>query len=162
MAPHRTRAACSIALLGKIPGSVRREEVPNTEHGGTMYLGFISAPASEPDIADSASPSDAVLTLNALCDRLADARPGTSITYHVGMLARDREPKISELPEEQRRELQLIADRARDLAACGWAHLLQRRVGPRCFAYLLIVRPRPRQARLPSVVGVMPRVAEVA
>jgi hypothetical protein len=138
-----------MGLSGKIAGPVRREEVPTPEHGGIMHLGVINAPP-DPDIADGVSPPDVVLTLNAFCDRFADAPPGGSITYHVGMLARDREPKISELPEERRRELQLIADRARDLAACGWAHLLQRRVGPRCFAYLLVVRRRRRISASPS------------
>lgn len=86
-------------------------------------------------------------TANRLCDGVADAAPGTVLIYHLGLLARDREPKVSRLPEEQRRELQLVADRALAFAEQGRAHLLQRRIGPHAFAYLLVVRPK---SRIPS------------
>lgn len=84
------------------------------------------------------------MTANRLCDCMADAAPGTVLIYHLGLLAEDREPKASRLPEEQRRELQLVADRALAFAEEGRAHLLQRRIGPHAFAYLLIVRPKAR------------------
>lgn len=143
-APHRTHAASSVGLLGKILGVVRREEVPTPEHGGTMHLGVISPSASKPDIADSASPSDAVLTLNALCDRYADASPGDVIVYHIGLLARDRDKLASSLVPDVRAELDRVADRVWAMAAHGLVHLLQRRVAPGRLAYLAVARPRPR------------------
>ncbi|WP_149539335.1 hypothetical protein [Siccirubricoccus phaeus] len=96
-------------------------------------------------------------TANRLCDGIADAAPGTVFIYHLGLLAEDREPTASRLPEEQRREVQLVADQALGFAERGRAHLLQRRIGPHAFAYLLVVRPkaRPRSA---SVVRLSPAV----
>lgn len=89
----------------------------------------------------------AVMTENDLCDRLADALPGDVITYHIGLLARDRAPQSQMLTLERCRELGAVADRALRLAEIGWAHLVQRRIGEECFAYLLVVRPRPRPRR---------------
>ncbi|MGG5819608.1 hypothetical protein [Falsiroseomonas sp. HW251] len=91
--------------------------------------------------------ADVVSTENELQDRLADATPGTSIVYHVGMLARDRDRLATNLAPEQRDALNALAARAWRLAAAGWADLLQRRVGEACFAYLLVVRRRPLSAR---------------
>lgn len=93
---------------------------------------------------------DIVLTENALCDCLADATAGVVITYHVGLLTVDRDPKLSKLPPERRDELVAIADRAMRLSDAGWVHLLQRRVAVECFAYLLVVRPGPRRVRSAS------------
>ncbi len=98
----------------------------------------------------------AVMSENDLCDRLADALPGDIITYHVGLLARDRAPQSQMLSLERCRKLGAVADRALQLAEAGWAHLVQRRIGEECFAYLLIVRPRPRAHRgvaLPAPVA---------
>jgi hypothetical protein len=106
---------------------------------------------------------DIVTNENELCDRLAEATPGTAITYHIGMLARDRDRLATKLTPQQRNELNAVASRAWRLAAAGWADLVQRRVGDACFAYLLVVRRRPLSARsqramaLPSLL-----VAEAA
>ena len=88
-----------------------------------------------------------VVDANALCDRVTAATPGDTITYFVGMLARDRDRLASRLCPDERIELEAIADCAWRLADAGWVHLVQHRVGPECFAYLVIVRPRPRQQR---------------
>ena len=88
---------------------------------------------------------DVVSNENQLHDRLADAVPGTTIVYHIGILARDRDRLATTLTPEQRDELNALASRAWRLAAAGWADLLQRRLGEECFAYLLIVRKRPRR-----------------
>jgi hypothetical protein len=88
-----------------------------------------------------------VVDANALCDRVTAATPGEAITYFVGMLARDRDRLASRLSPDERIELEAIADCAWRLADAGWVHLVQHRVGPECFAYLVIVRPRPRQQR---------------
>jgi hypothetical protein len=84
---------------------------------------------------------------NALCERVMQASPGEAILYHLGMLARDRERHISELPEQERIDLDAVADYAWRLADAGWCHLLQRRAALECFAYLVVMRPRPRQQR---------------
>ncbi|QYU66752.1 cobaltochelatase subunit CobS [Leptolyngbya sp. 15MV] len=69
---------------------------------------------------------DVVSTENELCDRLVDALPGTTITYHVGMLARDRDRFASGLAPQQRDELNALAGKARQLAETGWADPVQR------------------------------------
>ena len=101
-----------------------------------------------------------VLTENDLCDRLADAQAGDVITYHVGMLARDRAPQTQVLSADRCRDLGAVADRVLQLAEAGWVHLVQRRLGEECFAYLLIVRPRPRALR--GVAMPIPVVAQRA
>ena len=101
-----------------------------------------------------------VLTENDLCDRLADAQAGDVITYHVGMLARDRAPQTHVLSTDRCRDLGAVADRVLQLAEAGWVHLVQRRLGEECFAYLLIVRPRPRALR--GVAMPIPVVAQRA
>lgn len=88
-----------------------------------------------------------VLSEDAFCDRVALAVPGSVITYHLGLLARDRDHLASSLAPEQRQALNAIAGRAWKLAAAGWAHLVQRRVGEACFAYQLVVSRRPLSAR---------------
>ena len=44
------------------------------------------------EVSKASVPTNVVVSENDLCDRLADALPGDTITYHVGMLARDRAP----------------------------------------------------------------------
>ena len=39
-------------------------------------------------VSKASVPTNVVVSENDLCDRLADALPGDTITYHVGMLAR--------------------------------------------------------------------------
>ena len=87
---------------------------------------------------------------------MTDAVPGHAIIYHIGFLARDRCKAVSKLPEEQRAELNVLADYAMRLMDGGWVDLLQRRIRPECLAYLAIVRPlRPRHQRLSN--RAMPR-----
>ena len=102
---------------------------------------------SAPSISEAHDWVDVVVDANALCDRVTAATSGDAIIYFVGMLARDRDRLASRLSPEQRIELDATADYAWRLADAGWVHLVQRRVGPECFAYLVIVRPRPRQQR---------------
>ena len=103
--------------------------------------------ASLSDAADLAALLDLVLNENTLCDRFADASAGDAITYHIGLLARDRDKVATELPPERRDELELGARRAFAMAESGLCHLLQRRMGTECFAYVLIVRPRHKGTR---------------
>jgi hypothetical protein len=100
-------------------------------------------PADRLHASDLSIPSDA----NALCERVMAASPRDVIIYHRGELARDRDRHASELPEQQRIELDVVANYAARLADAGWCHLLQRREAPNCFLYLLVMRPRPHQQR---------------
>lgn len=113
-----------------------------------MHLVHPASNPLPPAVASQARVTPAaVMTENDLCDRLADALPGDVITYHIGLLARDRAPQSQMLTPERCRELGAVADRVLRLAEIGWAHLVQRRIGEECFAYLLVVRPRPRSRR---------------
>ncbi|MCA3371708.1 MAG: hypothetical protein INF89_19660 [Roseomonas sp.] len=103
--------------------------------------------ASLADAADLAALLDLVLDENALCDRFADATAGDAITYHIGMLARDRDKVATKLLPERRDELELVARRAFAMAEAGLCHLLQRRMDTECFAYILVVRPRSTNSR---------------
>ncbi len=89
---------------------------------------------------------------NALCDWVTSASPGDTIAYHVGFLARDRYKIISDLPEDERFELDALADCVMRMGEAGWVHLLQRRIDVECFAYLVVVRTRPRQRRGETVI----------
>jgi hypothetical protein len=104
-------------------------------------------PATDPNLP---------LTENALCDTLADAPAGTAITYHIGLLARDRDRLASSLEPEQRDALDAVASRAWRLAAAGWVDLVQRRSGEERFVYLLVVRRRPLSARSARALAAAP------
>jgi hypothetical protein len=91
---------------------------------------------------ESVASDEAALSENGLCDRFADAKPDEAITYHIGMLARDRDRLTTALAPEQRDALELVAQRACSMAEAGLCHLVQRRLGTERFAYVLIVRPR--------------------
>jgi hypothetical protein len=106
---------------------------------------FCSTPAD--DAASCAQGFDIPADTTALCERVMLATPGDMIVYHLGLLARDRDRNASELPDVQRLELDAVADYAWRLADAGWCHLLQRRVALECFAYLVVICPRPRQQR---------------
>jgi len=100
------------------------------------------------DALDSPTTTGAApLTDVALCRWIGQAAAGEAIIYHIGLLARDRAPQTQVLPPELCRELSAVADRALRLAEAGVVHLLQRRLGEERFAYLLVVRPRPRRSR---------------
>jgi len=86
---------------------------------------------------------EVALSENGLCDRFTDAKPGEAITYHIGMLARDRDKVATTLPPEQRDELELVARRAWAMAEAGLCHLVQRRLDTECFGYV------PRSKRMP-------------
>ena len=91
---------------------------------------------------ESVASDEAAISENGLCDRFADAKPDEAITYHIGMLARDRDKLTTALAPEQRDALELVARRAWAMTEAGLCHLVQRRLGTERFAYVLIVRPR--------------------
>jgi hypothetical protein len=73
-----------------------------------------------------------------LCRWLAYAKPGQTLEYFRGFIAVDRDPNGCRLREEDRGELNRVADRARAAANVGSACLLQRRYGPNDFGYLIV------------------------
>lgn len=81
-----------------------------------------------------------------LCGWLGAASPGDVLEYHRGFLALDREPHVRRLPAQDRAELVRMAGRALWAAERGFAHLVQRRLGPDDFSYLIIARPRTKRA----------------
>jgi hypothetical protein len=85
-----------------------------------------------------------------LCMWLGDAAPGDSLEYHQGFLAKDIEAGSKQrLKEPERVMLERLATRARWAAERGFAHLVQRRIAPDQFSYLVIARPRAPAARGP-------------
>ena len=79
---------------------------------------------------------------------LSRAAPGEHYDYHRGFLPLDMHPDHSELPQEEREALLLLAHDAYRAAEHDLVHLVQRRLGQSRFAYLAIMRPRGTE--LPS------------
>lgn len=69
---------------------------------------------------------------------LAGAVPGDRLDYHRGVLAADRLPLGSRLPDGHREQLNRVADLVFGLAAAGRIHLLQRRNGTGDYSYILV------------------------
>ena len=90
---------------------------------------------------------------------IAQADAGAWLEYHRGFLGIDVTPGISLLASPQRRQLAALAQAA--LAACekGLVHLVQARVGPDRFAYIVIARPRPNAAASASSLLIAERAA---
>ncbi|MEP9390582.1 hypothetical protein [Mesorhizobium sp. KR9-304] len=70
------------------------------------------------------------------------ATPGSTLEYHLGNLAVDADPELSEFPEPQRQQLCDLRDQAFSAAAAATVDLVQRRIGPNNFSYLAIARRR--------------------
>ena len=83
-----------------------------------------------------------------LCGCIGHAAPGAVVEYHRGFLALDLVPQVNRLPERDRLELGRVARRAWWAADRGLVHLVQRRLGPSAFAYLAVVRPKPRHTAI--------------
>ncbi len=105
---------------------------------------LVSLPHSPPS---PSQPSGVVRNANEFCDRLAEAAPGEVIPYYVGLLGFDRYPGSRVLSAAARLELNVLANRALQLAEAGRVDLVQRRIEPERFDYLAIVRHWPRQQR---------------
>ena len=83
-----------------------------------------------------------------LCGCIGHAAPGAVVEYHRGFLALDLVPQVTRLSERDRLELGRVARRAWWAADRGLVHLVQRRLGPGVFAYLAVVRPKPRHTAI--------------
>ena len=85
-----------------------------------------------------------------LCMWLDGAAPGDTLEYYRGFLAKDVwKGPAQRLKEPERIVLDRLASRARWAAERGFAHLVQRRIAPEQFSYLLIARPRAPFAQSP-------------
>jgi hypothetical protein len=98
----------------------------------------------------SPEPSAGRLQINEidLCGCIGHAAPGVVVEYHRGFLALDLVPQVTRLSDRDRLELARVARRAWWAADRGLVHLVQRRLGPGAFAYLAVVRPKPRHAAI--------------
>ncbi len=85
-----------------------------------------------------------------LCKWLDGAAPGDTLEYYRGFLAKDvwKGPG-QRMKEGERLVLDRLASRTRWAAERGFAHLVQRRIAPEQFSYLLIARPRAPTAPSP-------------
>ncbi|WP_300584499.1 hypothetical protein [Marivita sp.] len=82
------------------------------------------------------------LTEIQFCAWVAQAIPGDRLEYHRGYLAVDADKVTSDLDPNARAELACLRDRAFWSETAGLVHLVQQRLGPDCFAYLAIARPK--------------------
>ncbi|MDA0664536.1 MAG: hypothetical protein O3B08_17110 [Proteobacteria bacterium] len=81
-----------------------------------------------------------------LCAWVAQAAPGQVLEYHRGFLGIDRTPFGQPMTADGRAALIRTSGRALNLAAGGFVHLVQRRLGPGTFSYLAVARARPKSA----------------
>jgi hypothetical protein len=87
-----------------------------------------------------------LLTEIELLGWLGRAGPGEQLTYHRGFLALDRVPIGGHLSESGAHELSRVALLAWRAAEVGIADLIQRRLGPDDFNYLIVARERKSDA----------------
>jgi len=86
-----------------------------------------------------------LLTEAQFCAWIGQSAPGTTIQYHCGFLAIDTVRASSDLVEPDRKELVRVGRRAWWAAEKNLVHVVQRRLGPDCFAYLAVARARPKK-----------------
>ena len=79
------------------------------------------------------------------------AEPGARLVYHSGNLVVDTTPNVSRLGKSALEDLRATANAAYRLSELGRVHLVQERLGPDRFAYLMITRPQKRAVRSATV-----------
>ena len=82
---------------------------------------------------------------------VSQANPGEELAYHRGFLAMDRVPIGNRLSESDAHELSRVATLAWQAAEIGIAHLVQRRLGPDDFSYVIVARER-KPGALPALL----------
>ncbi|OYU02092.1 MAG: hypothetical protein CFE36_06255 [Sphingomonadaceae bacterium PASS1] len=77
------------------------------------------------------------------CAWLANAAGGDRYEYHRGFLAKDIDigPK-RRFGDKERKILERLSERVRWACDKGCVHLVQERLGPDCYSYIAIARPR--------------------
>ncbi len=88
-----------------------------------------------------------VKTEDELCRWLGCALPGDSCVYFRGFLMIDIDAAFSRLPEERRLAAQALGRRAQIAHEMGLVSLVQRRVGPGSYLYLVQVRGSPTKVK---------------
>jgi hypothetical protein len=91
------------------------------------------------------------------CAWVAQAEPGDRLEYHRGFLAIDICQAVTTLEPNARKELELLAERARWSEAARLVHLVQQRCGPSQFSYIAIARPKT-----PSTQKAVAQLADIA
>jgi len=71
------------------------------------------------------------------CDWIANALGGDTITYHDGLLMRDRSEQGA-LPVRERQRINSVARRALIANELGLLHLVSRKIGPARFEYIAV------------------------
>jgi len=89
---------------------------------------------------------DTSVTEIEFCAWVAQTLPGDRLEYHRGFLVLDTFPLFSRLDDKARDALRKLANRTFHAAEQGLVHLVQERVGPDCFAYIAVARPKPKSA----------------
>ena len=92
--------------------------------------------------------ADPSVTEIEFCAWVAQTLPGDRLEYHRGFLVLDTFPLFSRLDDKARDALRNLASRTFHAAEQGLVHLVQVRVGPDCFAYIAVARPKPNSASI--------------
>ena len=95
-----------------------------------------------------AAPPDRPFTEIEFCAWVAQALPGDRLEYHRGFLVLDTFPLFSRLDDKALDALRKLANLTFQAAEQGLVHLVQERVGPDCFAYIAVARPKPKSANI--------------
>ena len=89
-----------------------------------------------------ASPQQEPISEIEFCAWVAQAEPGDRLEYHRGFLAIYMCKAVTTLEPNARKELELLAERARWSEAVRLVHLVHQRVGPNQFSYIAIARAK--------------------
>ena len=84
------------------------------------------------------------------CFWLQTAPAGSVAEYHRGFLAIDAPPNLALGTEADWNEICLVRHLAFEAGQHRLVHLLQRRLGPSCFAYLAVRRGHPAKHDIPA------------
>jgi hypothetical protein len=111
-----------------------------------------------PKLVHPIAPGGLAVNEIGFCAWVAQAEPGEALVYHRGFLVVDTDKLLSKLAGEARIALRRLADAAFRAAEQDLVHLVQARLATDCFAYIAVVRPRPRR----SGVALSVRLLEAA
>jgi len=102
---------------------------------------------------------DEPLTDIDFCAWVAQALPGDILEYHRGVLAIDRDPKMSCLGADECKRIDHLADRVYAAFEQDLVVLVQERVGPYHYRYLAVARPKPEEPSHSILQLLMPEAA---
>jgi len=102
---------------------------------------------------------DEPLTDIDFCAWVAQALPGDVLEYHRGVLAIDRDAKMSCLGADECERIDHLADRVYAAFEQDLVVLVQDRVGPYHYRYLAVARPKPEEPSHTILQLLMPEAA---